>query len=124
MNRTSEHASIQQQRADCTALADRLGYTRTIEFVDEAVSAYQDRTRLGYQQLLQQIERAETPTLGGWDQPPLPEQRRIIQRQVTDIFIDRSRASGKFDPYRLRIEWRSNDLDTHYWALRALLNCP
>ncbi|WP_367147247.1 recombinase family protein [Microbacterium proteolyticum] len=54
-NRTSEHASIQQQRDDCTALAARLGYIRTVEFVDEAVSAYGERTRPGYQQLLQRI---------------------------------------------------------------------
>ncbi|RCS61231.1 recombinase family protein [Microbacterium sp. JB110] len=52
VNRTSEHASIQQQRADCHALAHRLGYTRVLEYVDEAVSAYQDRRRPAYQELL------------------------------------------------------------------------
>ncbi|WP_442922709.1 recombinase family protein [Microbacterium sp. PAMC 28756] len=57
---------MQQQRDDCTALADRLGYTRRIEFVDEAVSAYQDRTRPSYQQLLQQIERSPTATVIVW----------------------------------------------------------
>ncbi len=61
-NRTSEHASIKQQRTDCTILAAQLGYTRTIEFVDEAVSAYQDRARSAYQQLLRQLERSETGT--------------------------------------------------------------
>ncbi|WP_442928066.1 recombinase family protein [Microbacterium sp. MMO-23] len=58
-NRTSEHASIEQQRADCTALAAQLGYARTVEFVDEAASAYQDRTRPAYQQLLRHLEASE-----------------------------------------------------------------
>jgi DNA invertase Pin-like site-specific DNA recombinase len=65
-NRTGEHASIQQQRDDCTALAGRLCRSRIIEFVDEAVSAYQDRTRPAYQRLLRQIEQAPSATLVVW----------------------------------------------------------
>ncbi|WBU39401.1 recombinase family protein [Homoserinibacter sp. YIM 151385] len=57
---------MQQQREDCTALAARLGYTRTIEFVDEAVSAYGERARPGYQQLLQRIGDAQAVTVIVW----------------------------------------------------------
>lgn len=66
VNRTSEHASIEQQRADCTALADHLGYARTIEFVDEAVSAYHDCARPAYQQLIRQLEAYQAGTTAVW----------------------------------------------------------
>jgi len=66
VNRTSEHASIEQQRADCAALAARLGHLHPIEFVDEAVSAYQDRARPAYQRLLHHLEHSTTATVIVW----------------------------------------------------------
>jgi len=58
VNRTAEHASIDQQRADCLGLAKRLGFDRTITFVDEAVSAYQERTRPAYRRILDRVARS------------------------------------------------------------------
>lgn len=65
---------------------------------------------LGLQREIDQLSSAvvaATRTPDSWDELPLPEQRRMLQRRVVDIFIERSDAPGKFDPYRLRIEWRS-----------------
>ncbi|MGO1851650.1 recombinase family protein [Microbacterium sp. JB110] len=83
-NRTSEHASIEQQRADCTALAGQLGYTRAIEFVDEAISAYQDRARPGYQQLLHQIQESEAGTVIVWHLDRLYRKPRELE-QLLDL---------------------------------------
>lgn len=83
-NRTSEHASIEQQRADCTALASHLGYTRTMEFVDEAISAYQDRARPAYQQLLRQLEESEAGTILVWHLDRLYRKPRELE-QLLDL---------------------------------------
>lgn len=100
-NRTSEHASIKQQRTDCTILAAQLGYTRTIEFVDEAVSAYQDRARPAYQQLLRQLERSETGTVVVWHLDRLYRKPRELE-QLLDLLDIRpirveSVQGGSFD---------------------------
>lgn len=111
MNRTSEHASIQQQRADCKALADRLGYARTIELVDEAVSAYQDRTRPAYQQLLQQIERSRTATVIVWHLDRLYRRPRELE-QLLDLLDTR--------PVRVEtVQGGSFDLNRHEGRLFA-----
>ncbi|GAA2464212.1 recombinase family protein [Agromyces soli] len=100
-NRTSEHASIEQQRADCTALAGRLGYTHTVEFVDEAVSAYQDRARPAYQQLLRQLEGSEAGTVVVWHLDRLYRKPRELE-QLLDLLDTRpirveSVQGGSFD---------------------------
>lgn len=100
-NRTSEHASIEQQRADCTALAARLGYVRTVEFVDEAVSAYQDRARPAYQQLLRQLEGSEAGTVVVWHLDRLYRKPRELE-QLLDLLDVRpirveSVQGGSFD---------------------------
>lgn len=100
-NRTSEHASIEQQRADCTALAGQLGYTRTIEFVDEAVSAYQDRSRPAYQQLLRQLEGSDAGTVVVWHLDRLYRKPRELE-QLLDLLDNRpirveSVQGGSFD---------------------------
>lgn len=100
-NRTSEHASIEQQRADCTALAGRLGYTRTVEFVDEAVSAYQDRARPAYQQLLRQLEGSDAGTVVVWHLDRLYRKPRELE-QLLDLLDIRpiqveSVQGGSFD---------------------------
>ncbi|WP_253873357.1 recombinase family protein [Promicromonospora umidemergens] len=67
VNRTAEHASIDQQRDDCLRLAKRLGHTRTITFIDEAVSAYQERARPAYRRLLDHLaRRVGTATVIVW----------------------------------------------------------
>lgn len=100
-NRTSEHATTEQQRADCTALAARLGYARTIEFVDEAVSAYQDRARPAYQQLLRRLEASETGTVLVWHLDRLYRKPRELE-QLLDLLDLRpirveSVQGGSFD---------------------------
>lgn len=100
-NRTSEHASIEQQRADCTALADHLGYARTIEFVDEAVSAYHDRARPAYQQLIRQLEASEAETIVVWHLDRLYRKPRELE-QLLDLLDVRpirveSVQGGSFD---------------------------
>lgn len=100
-NRTSEHASIEQQRADCTTLAGQLGYTRAIEFVDEAISAYQDRARPGYQQLLHQIQESEAGTVIVWHLDRLYRKPRELEQllDLLDIHPIRveSAQGGSFD---------------------------
>ncbi|WP_454141920.1 recombinase family protein [Microbacterium lacticum] len=111
VNRTSEHASIQQQRDDCVTLADRLGYTCTIEFIDEAVSAYQDRTRPAYQQLLRQIERSRTATVIVWHLDRLYRRPRELE-QLLDLLDTR--------PVRVEtVQGGSFDLNRHEGRLFA-----
>lgn len=51
---------------------------------------------------------ARTPAHeGDRGQLPLPELRRLIQQRNTSVWIEPSQASGKFDPSRLRIQWRT-----------------
>nr|WP_274380751.1 recombinase family protein [Nesterenkonia muleiensis] len=100
-NRTSDHASIEQQRADCTTLAAQLGYTEVIEFVDEAVSAYHHRTRPQYQRLLDHVEHAPAATIIIWHMDRLYRQPRELE-ELLDLLDARpvrveSVQGGLFD---------------------------
>jgi hypothetical protein len=48
---------------------------------------------------------------GDWDELPLPEQRRRIQQGADVVLIEPSRSSGKFDPDRIRVQWRVHRAD-------------
>lgn len=110
-NRTGEHASIQQQRDDCTALARRLRHSRILEFVDEAVSAYQDRTRPAYQRLLRQIEQAPSATVVVWHLDRLYRRPRELE-QLLDLLDTR--------PIRVEaVQGGSFDLNRHEGRLFA-----
>lgn len=74
---------------------------RTVEFVDEAVSAYQDRARPAYQQLLRQLERSETGTVIVWHLDRLYRKPRELE-QLLDLLDMRpisveSVQGGRFD---------------------------
>lgn len=51
---------------------------------------------------------AETPTCDRTrlHQLPLPEQHRLLQQHMIDLWIEPSRERGRFDAHRLRIHWR------------------
>ncbi|WP_327037328.1 MULTISPECIES: recombinase family protein [Microbacterium] len=110
-NRTSEHASIGQQRADCVELAHELGYARMIEFADEAVSAYQDRARPAYQELLRQLEESATTTVIVWHLDRLYRKPRELE-QLLDLL--------DANPIRVEsVQGGSFDLNRHEGRLFA-----
>ena len=112
VNRTAEHASIDQQRADCLGLAKRLGYTRTITFIDEAVSAYQERARPAYRRLLDHLaRRAGTATVIAWHLDRL-YRRPVDLEQLLDLLDTR--------PARVEtVQAGGFDLNTHEGRLFA-----
>lgn len=110
VNRTSEHNSVQQQRDDCHALAQRLGYTRTLEFVDEAISAYQDRRRPAYQDLLRYLHHTPV-TVIVWHIDRLYRRPDELE-QLVDVLDTR--------PVRIEsVQGGSFDLNTHEGRLFA-----
>lgn len=100
-NRTSEHASTERQRADCTTLAGQLGYAQTIEFVDEAVSAYRGRARPADQRLLRHLDESPGTTVVVWHLDRLYRKPRELE-QLLDLLDVRpirveSVQGGSFD---------------------------
>lgn len=111
VNRTSEHASIEQQRADCAALAIRLGLSQVREFVDEAVSAYQDQARPAYQHLLRCLDHENAGTVIVWHIDRLYRKPRELE-QLLDLLDSR--------PVRIEsVQGGSFDLNSHEGRLFA-----
>ena len=110
-NRTSEHASIDRQRADCLAHAARLPPGRLLEFVDESYSAYQDRQRPAYQRLLEQLQNTPQPTVVVWHLDRLYRRPAELE-QLLDVLDTR--------PVRIEsVQGGMFDLNTHEGRLFA-----
>jgi len=82
-------------------LISRLGHQCTIEYVDESVSAYTDRTRPGYQRLLRHLRYAAAPTLIVWHLDRLYRRPEELE-QLLDLLADHptrieSVQGGRFD---------------------------
>lgn len=105
---TGRAAGVERQRADCQALADRLGLTVSRVYQDNDVSAYSRRRRPEYEALLADIESGLVQTVIAWHTDrlhrrvadlerfvALAEARHIDVRTVTAGDLDLSSASGR-----------------------------
>lgn len=80
---------VARQEADCRALAERLGWTVTVVYVDNDVSAFSGKARKQYQALLQAIRSGEVDAVLAY----APDR---LYRRLADLaeFVDTVRAAS------------------------------
>lgn len=99
---------VERQRADCRALAQRLGWQVVGEHIDNDVSAYAGKPRPGYRALLADLEAGRADAVLVWhtdrlhrspreleDYIALCERRRIVTETCTAGSLDLNTPSGR-----------------------------
>ena len=85
---TGEGLGVQRQLADCTALADRLGWEVVKHYDDNDISAYNGKTRPGFEAMLAAMSNGEFGALICWHPDRLYRSMRDLER-VIDIADER-----------------------------------
>lgn len=65
-DREGSGLGVDRQRADCEALADRLGWTVAETFTDNDISAYSGKPRPGYRAMLDALEAGRVEAVLAW----------------------------------------------------------
>jgi DNA invertase Pin-like site-specific DNA recombinase len=81
---TGEGLGVQRQLADCTALAERLGWEIVARYEDNDISAYSGKTRPGFESMLTAMSDGEFGALICWHPDRLYRSMRDLER-VIDI---------------------------------------
>ncbi len=82
-DREAEGLGVERQRADCEALAARLGWTVAATFTDDDRSAYSGKPRPAYRELLAAIDAGSVGAVLAWH----PDRLHRSPRELED-FID------------------------------------
>jgi DNA invertase Pin-like site-specific DNA recombinase len=85
---TGEALGVQRQLADCRALADRLGWQVVQHYDDNDISAYNGKTRPGFEAMLEAMKAGEFGALICWHPDRLYRSMRDLER-VIDIADER-----------------------------------
>jgi site-specific DNA recombinase len=80
---------VERQRADCTALAERLGWTVAATFTDDDRSAYSGKPRPAYRELLAAIDSGSVGACLAWH----PDRLHRSPRELED-FVDLVERTG------------------------------
>jgi len=99
---------VERQREDCHALAERLGWTITGDYVDNDVSAFSGKPRPEYRRLLADLGEGRADAVLVWhtdrlhrslleleEYVSLAERRKIMTQTVTAGELDLSTPSGR-----------------------------
>lgn len=106
LDKSGERLGVQRQLADCTALAQRLGWEVIDHHDDNDLSAYSGRTRPGFEAMLDGLKRGEIDAVICWHPDRLYRTLKDLVRLLdvaTDVEIrtvnggdiDLSTATGK-----------------------------
>jgi len=79
---TGEHLGVTRQLEDCQALADRLGWEVTATYDDNDISAFNGKTRPGFEALLDAVKRAEIDAIVCWHPDRLYRSIRDLERLI------------------------------------------
>jgi len=82
---------VERQRADCEALAERLGWNVTHAFTDDDLSAYSGKPRPAYRQLLDAIETGAVDALVAWHPDRLHRSPRELETFID--LVERTRTA-------------------------------
>jgi site-specific DNA recombinase len=85
---TGEGLGVQRQLTDCTGLADRLGWEVVRHYDDNDISAYNGKTRPGFEAMLAAMSNGEFGALICWHPDRLYRSMRDLER-VIDIADER-----------------------------------
>lgn len=99
---------VERQRADCIALANKLGWSIVAEHTDNDLSAYSGKPRPGYRALLGEIESGRANAVIVWhtdrlhrspreleEYVDLCERRKVVTQTVKAGELDLSTPSGR-----------------------------
>jgi DNA invertase Pin-like site-specific DNA recombinase len=79
---TGERAGVTRQLQDCEALADQLGATVVAHFDDNDISAYNGKTRPGFEAMLGAVDRGEVDTIICWHVDRLYRSLKDLERLI------------------------------------------
>ena len=79
---TGRQLGVTRQLEDCQALADRLGWEVAATYDDNDLSAYNGRTRPGFEALLDAVKRCEFDALICWHPDRLYRSMRDLERLI------------------------------------------
>jgi site-specific DNA recombinase len=65
-DQTGAGLGVERQLVDCRAYSSARGWSVTVEYVDNDISAYSGKTRPGYQQLLRAVSNGEVDVVVAW----------------------------------------------------------
>ena len=107
-DRNGAGLGVERQREDCHALAERLGWTITEDYVDNDVSAFSGKPRPEYRRLLTDLGEGRADAVLVWhtdrlhrslleleEYVSLAERRKIMTQTVTAGELDLSTPSGR-----------------------------
>jgi DNA invertase Pin-like site-specific DNA recombinase len=81
-DQTGERAGVSRQLDDCSALAENIGATVVAHFDDNDISAFNGKTRPGFEAMLDMLKRGEADTIIVWHPDRLYRSLKDLERLI------------------------------------------
>jgi DNA invertase Pin-like site-specific DNA recombinase len=82
LDKTGEQASVERQIEACQALAVARGWDVVAVHTDNSISAYSDKVRPGWEQILGMVERGEIETIIAWHVDRMTRSMHELERLI------------------------------------------
>ena len=79
---TGERAGVTRQLDDCSTLAKKIGATVVAHFDDNDISAFNGKTRPGFEAMLEPLKRGEADTVIVWHPDRLYRSMKDLERLI------------------------------------------
>ena len=90
---TGERAGVSRQLDDCTLLAEKIGATVVNHFDDNDISAFNGKTRPGFEAMLDMLKRGEADAIIVWHPDRLYRSMKDLERLIDVVDTAGSRSA-------------------------------